>query len=99
MHGLSADSWIGSDVSIPVTVRITEMSRAEKEGRSHRGKALPLDDDEPHSAGRQMVAPVWCMQLVTPTVPSAGQDMCCNKSCCLFQLIPQSVCSCQCHLK
>ena len=48
---MHADSWIGSDVSIPVTVRITEMSKADKEGRTYRGKALPLDDDTANSAG------------------------------------------------
>lgn len=34
-----------------MTVRINEMSRADKEGRTYRGKALPLDDDAAHSAG------------------------------------------------
>ena len=46
-----ADSWIGSDVSIPVTFRITEMSKSDKEGKTHRGKPLPLDNEETHSAG------------------------------------------------
>lgn len=57
-----ADSWIGSDVSIPVTVRINEMSKADKEGRTYRGKALPLDDDAAHSAGQQLVSCgcQWC---------------------------------------
>ena len=50
---LHTDSWIGSDVSIPVTVRITEMSKADKEGRTYRGKALPLDNDAAHSAGKR----------------------------------------------
>ena len=27
------------------------MSKSDKEGKTHRGKPLPLDDDEPHSAG------------------------------------------------
>ena len=35
-----------------MTVRINEMSRADKEGRTYRGKALPLDDDAAHSAGK-----------------------------------------------
>lgn len=46
-----SDSWIGSDVSILVTVRITEMSKADKEGRTYRGKALPLDNEAAQSAG------------------------------------------------
>lgn len=46
-----ADSWIGSDVSIPVSFRVTEMSKSDREGKTHRGKPLPLDDEEPHSAG------------------------------------------------
>ena len=51
---MCADSWIGSDVSIPVTVRITEMSRSDKEGRTHRGKPLPVDQEEEGSAGMNM---------------------------------------------
>ena len=46
MMGLFADSWVGCDVSIPVNVKITEMSKSDREGRTHRGKPLPLDDDE-----------------------------------------------------
>ena len=48
---MCADSWIGSDISIPVTVRITEMSKSDKEGKTHRGKPLPLDEEEARSAG------------------------------------------------
>lgn len=51
---MHADSWIGSDVSILVTVRITEMSKADKEGRTYRGKALPLDNEAAQSAGRAL---------------------------------------------
>ncbi|KAA6421625.1 MAG: translocation SEC63 protein [Trebouxia sp. A1-2] len=48
-----SDSWIGSDTSIPVVFRVTEMSKSDREGKTHRGKPLPLDDDEPHSAGEE----------------------------------------------
>jgi len=35
-----------------VIFRVTEMSKSDREGKTHRGKPLPLDDDEPHSAGK-----------------------------------------------
>ena len=56
-----ADSWIGSDVSIPVSFRVTEMSKSDREGKTHRGKPLPLDDEEPHSAGVDL-APITLLR-------------------------------------
>lgn len=47
----TADSWVGCDISIPVNFKISEMSKADREGQTHRGKPLPLSDDEERSEG------------------------------------------------
>lgn len=40
------DSWVGVDRAVPLRIKVTEQTRAEVEGRTHRGKATPLDGGE-----------------------------------------------------
>ena len=47
---LVADCWIGCDRTLPLKLKVNELTRAEREGRTNRGKALPLDADEEAAA-------------------------------------------------
>ena len=47
---LVADCWIGCDRTLPLKLKVNELTRAEREGRTNRGKALPLDGDEEAAA-------------------------------------------------
>ena len=41
-----ADSWLGCDKVLPLKLKVNELTRAEREGRTHRGKQLkPADSD------------------------------------------------------
>ena len=42
----SADSWLGCDRIMPVKLTVKELTRAEREGRAHRGRALPAEKAE-----------------------------------------------------
>lgn len=40
-----SDCWLAADAMVPIRVKVQELSRAEKEGRAHRGKrVIPLDE-------------------------------------------------------
>jgi translocation protein SEC63 len=49
---IMSDSWIGCDVAAPASFTVTQMTKAEREGRSFRGKATE-NGAESESEGEQ----------------------------------------------
>ncbi|KAK9831724.1 hypothetical protein WJX74_007311 [Apatococcus lobatus] len=43
---IMSDCWVGADKQIPLKLRVTEQTRAEREGRSLRGKPTPPEQEE-----------------------------------------------------
>lgn len=46
---VSADSWVGCDRIMPLKLKVNELTRAEREGRTHRGKQVPADKADANS--------------------------------------------------
>lgn len=41
-----ADCWIGCDRTVPIKLKVNELTRAEREGRTNRGKVVPAAKEE-----------------------------------------------------
>ena len=42
----AADCWVGCDRAVPVKLKVNELTRAEREGRTQRGKPVPVEGQE-----------------------------------------------------
>lgn len=47
---MPADCWIGCDRALPLKLKVNELTRAEREGRSLRGKPLPTEGEDEGAA-------------------------------------------------